>query len=98
MEPFGDTFLPPELAVSWVPSRACPACAAELRAVTRLSPAHHWLCSGCGRCWTLVHGNLRGVDTFTCEGCATRTKAECLARVGADFPSFTCGGLPDDAR
>jgi hypothetical protein len=97
VELFGDTFLAPELAVSWVPSRGCPVCDEELHAVARLSPSQHWLCGGCGRCWALVHGHLHGVDVLTCQGCATRTKAECLSRFGERFPAFTGGGCPDDA-
>lgn len=97
MELFGDTFLAPELAVSWVRSRHCPVCEEELLAVARLSQSAHWLCAGCDRCWVLVHGHLHGVDTLTCEGCATRTKAECLERYGARFPAFTGGSVPDDA-
>jgi hypothetical protein len=97
MDLFGDTFLTADLAEFWVRSRACPACNERLHTVARLSSAPHWLCAGCGRCFALVHGNLHRVDSLTCEGCATRTKSECLSQFGAQFPAFTCGGLPDDA-
>lgn len=97
MELLSDTFLAPELAKSWVPLRGCPVCDEELHPVARFSPSQHWLCAACGRCWALVHGHLHGVAALTCEGCATRTKAECLSRFGARFPAFTGGSPPADA-
>ena len=98
MELFGDTFLTAQLAEFWVQSRSCPFCDEKVHAVASLSASHHWLCPACGRCWALVHGRLHGVDPLTCQGCATRTKAECLSRFGARVPAFTGGGLPDEAR
>ena len=97
MELFGDTFLKAELAESWVRSRGCPICDEELLAAARLAPSQHWLCRACGHCWVLVHGHLHRVDALTCQGCATRTKAECLSLFGARFPAFTGGGIPDEA-
>jgi hypothetical protein len=92
---FADTFLIAKLAESLGRLRDCPICEEELHGVAGLTPSQHWLCPACGHCWELVHGRLQGVDTLTCQGCATRTKNECLSLFGARFPAFTGGGLPD---
>ena len=93
---FADTFLTAELAEFWVRSRDCPFCDEKLHAAAGLAPSQHWLCSACGRCWALAHGHLHAVDPLTCQGCATRLKAECVSLFGARFPAFTCAGLPDE--
>jgi len=96
VQAMSDAFLTAELAEFWVRSRNCPMCDEQLHAVAGASPSQHWLCSGCGHCWTLVHGQLHSVAPLTCPGCATNTKAKCLARFGARFPAFTGGGLPQE--
>ena len=86
MEVFNDTFVPTELADWWFRSQPCPACAAEsLRPVANLG-ATQWLCASCGRCWLPTHGYLRAVDPWTCSGCATRDRCECIARTQPDLP------------
>ena len=84
MQVFGDTFIPIEVGVSWFGSQPCPACDSQtLHPVANLAPAR-WVCSSCGRCWTPLHGYLDRVDPWTCAGCATRDRRECIARFQPD--------------
>ena len=96
MEIFDDTFIPPGLGEVWAGTRRCPRCVwVNLRPVTSHDQAH-WRCSSCGRCYHLVHGNLRLVDPVTCHGCAARHKRDCITLLQHEFPHFAAGVLDTD--
>ena len=93
MEVFSDTFVPTELADWWFRSQPCPECAVRaLRPVANLG-ATQWLCADCGRCWLPTHGYLQAVDPWSCAGCATRDRCDCIARSQRDlsFPDLANG-------
>ena len=84
MQVNADTFVPIEVGEWWFRSQPCPACDAHtLQPVANLAPAR-WLCSACGRCWTPLHGHLAQVDPWTCAGCATGDRHECIVRLQRD--------------
>ena len=86
MEVFADTFVPTEVGEWWFRSQPCPGCDNHtLHPVANLSPPR-WLCSTCGRCWTPLHGGLTRVDPWTCSGCATGDRHECIIRLQRDTP------------
>jgi hypothetical protein len=86
MEIFGDTFIPSELTDTLV--RRCPRCVwPQLRRVAS-HDQHHFLCDSCGHCWFLAHGRLRAVNVLACQGCAARTKHDCLTLLQDEFPRF----------
>jgi hypothetical protein len=86
MQVFTDSFVPIEVGEWWFGSQLCPACDTHsLHPVANLN-APRWLCSSCGRCWTPLHGHLDRVDPWTCAGCATHDRRECVARLQRDAP------------
>ncbi len=86
MEVFSDTFLPADPCDWWFRSEPCPACDSyALRPVASVGPTQ-WLCVSCGRCWLPVREHLHAVDPWTCAGCATRDRRECIALVQRDLP------------
>ena len=80
MDVFADTFVPAALADWWFWNRPCPSCELEtLHPVAGLGPTH-WLCASCGECWIPVQGHLQLVEPWSCAGCATRGRRECVAQ------------------
>ncbi len=95
MQVFADTFVPTDIGDLWFGSHLCPACAARaLHAVVNLGSTQ-WLCRDCGRCWTPVHGHLERVDPWTCGGCATKNRRECIACLQRDIPVARYGDVLD---
>lgn len=83
---FVDTFVPIEVGEWWFGSQPCPSCGTHaMHRVANLAPTR-WLCSNCGHCWTPLHGHLDRVDPWTCAGCATRDRRECIVRLQRDPP------------
>jgi hypothetical protein len=91
MEVFGDTFIPAALRDAHARTQRCPRCVWPcLRPVASLDHAH-WLCSSCGHCWHVEHGQLRPVDPVTCDGCSAPGKDDCIMLLQREFPRFAAG-------
>jgi hypothetical protein len=87
MQVFADTFVPVDVGEWWFGSDLCPACDARaLHLVVNLGPAQ-WLCGNCGRCWTPADGHLERVDPWTCAGCASNNRHDCIALLQCDIPT-----------
>ena len=86
MEIFGESFVPSE--VTNTVARQCPRCVwSHLRRVTSHNQTH-FLCESCGHCWFLEHGQLHAVNVLACQGCAARTKHDCITLLHDEFPRF----------
>jgi hypothetical protein len=98
MQVFTDTFVPVEVGEWWFGTQMCPACdTPNLHPVANLT-APRWLCSSCGRCWTPRHGHLDRVDPWTCAGCATRDRRDCVAHLQRDTPRVELEPSPATAE
>jgi hypothetical protein len=99
MERFDERFIPGGLREFSAGSQRCPRCVwPYLYRVASLDQAH-WLCSSCGHCFYLDHGNLRSVDPVTCHGCAARNKHDCVTLLQHEFPHFGAGaGAASDSE
>jgi len=87
MEVFADTFVPVDVGEWWFGSHCCPACDARaLQHVVNVGPSR-WLCGNCRRCWTPNHGHLERVDPWTCAGCASNDRHDCIALLQCDIPT-----------
>jgi hypothetical protein len=86
MEVFDETFVPVGLQQVW--TRRCPRCIWPYLHPIESLDGIRLLCDSCGHCWRVVHGNLRAVDPITCQGCAARSKRDCITLVQSQYPRF----------
>ncbi len=58
----------------------CPACgSADLEPVLEnRTPALHWLCPNCGRCWQVELGSVHRTTPPVCFGCHARARCEAV--------------------
>jgi hypothetical protein len=97
MQRFDDTFTPHRSADVLPASRRCPRCIwPSLHPVASVD-REHWRCTLCGRYWYLEDDRLRPVDPITCQGCAARSKSDCIELRRREFPRFTAGAPSDDS-
>jgi hypothetical protein len=86
MEVFDETFVPLGLQQVW--ARRCPRCVWPYLHPIESLDGIRFVCDSCGHCWRVAHGNLQAVDPVTCQGCAARSKRDCITFMQSQDPRF----------
>ena len=96
MELVDERFIPGGVRDVSAGTLRCPRCVWPYLYRVGSPDQEHWLCSSCGRCFSLDHGKLRGVDSVMCHGCADRNQHDCITLLQHEFPHFGAGAAGDD--